>query len=71
VFGEIFESLSNFVMDEVVPQVGAELGRLGQQGAAEMAAGLMADSPFYVPYGQGQLSPDVEPVVEQDLGREM
>lgn len=52
----LFEGLTNFG-----PQVGAELKRLGTQGAAELAHALFSGSP-YLPYGPGQeaLSPQIQ-----------
>ncbi len=41
-------------------EVGAELGRMGTQGAAELASALFSDSNAYVPYGQGQQAPSIE-----------
>ena len=45
-------------------EVGAEMSRLGTQGAAELASALFSDSNAYVPYGQGQYtaSPEVDMV---------
>jgi len=41
-------------------EVGAEMSRLGTQGAAELASALFSDSNAYVPYGQGQYTPSIE-----------
>ena len=41
-------------------EVGAELSRLGTQGAAELAQALFSDSNAYVPYGRGQYTPTPE-----------
>lgn len=41
-------------------QVGAELDRLGTQGAAELASALFSDGNSYVAYGRGQYSPSPE-----------
>lgn len=43
-------------------QIGAELDRLGTQGAAELASALFSDGNSYVAYGRGQYtpSPDVD-----------
>ena len=46
-------------------EVGAELGRMGTQGAAEIASALFGDSNSYVPYGQGQQAVEVEPPQQQ------
>lgn len=51
---KLFEGLSNFG-----PEVGAELKRLGTQGAAELAHALFSGSP-YLPYGPGQDTPTPE-----------
>jgi hypothetical protein len=40
-------------------EIKAELGRLGLQGRAEVAAALFNEK-AYTPYGEGQKSPDVE-----------
>ena len=42
-------------------EVGAEMSRMGTQGAAEFASALFSDGNAYVPYGQGQQAVDVEP----------
>jgi hypothetical protein len=42
-------------------EVGAEMSRMGTQGAAELASALFSDSNAYVPYGQGQQAIEVEP----------
>jgi hypothetical protein len=41
-------------------QVGAELDRLGTQGAAELASALFSDGNSYVAYGRGQYAPSPE-----------
>ncbi len=69
---QLFESVSN--VGEVVqaiapglknlaPEAGAELSRLGTQGAMELASALFGNNAF-VPYGPGQYTPSVE----HDLG---
>ena len=69
------------IMGDIKADVGAELGRLGKQGQAELASALFNGSAF-VPYGEGQRSPQsadsqaIEtPVVPQQQiessGREM
>jgi hypothetical protein len=40
--------------------MGAELGRMGTQGAAELASALFGGSDAYVAYGRGQDPPSVE-----------
>lgn len=73
--------MSREIFKEIMADVGAELGRLGKQGQAEMASALFNGNAF-VPYGEGQRSPQsadspaVEvPVVPQQQiesgGREM
>ena len=50
-------------------EVGAEMSRMGTQGAAELAAALFSDSNAYVAYGQGQQAVEVEaPQVQQEVG---
>ncbi len=46
-------------------QIGAELGRMGTQGAAELASALFSDGDAYVAYGRGQLPPEIETGQEQ------
>lgn len=41
-------------------EVGAELGRMGTQGAAELASALFGESNAYVAYGAGQQPVEVE-----------
>ncbi len=41
-------------------EVGAEMSRLGTQGAAELASALFGESNTYVAYGQGQNTPSIE-----------
>jgi hypothetical protein len=50
-------------LKNIGPQVGAELSRLGTQGAAEMAQALFNGAAF-TPYGQGQIP------ATADLGKE-
>lgn len=45
------------------PEIGAELGRLGRQGATELAAALFSGSAFTV-YGPNQTTPTPEYGVE-------
>jgi len=58
---QLFESLK-----QIGPDIGAELGRLGRQGASEIAAALFHGNP-YVQYGPNQITPGKEqqPEVEQ------
>ena len=51
---ELFEGLDNFL-----PDVGAELERLGTQGAMELESALFNGHAF-VPYGPGQYTPTPE-----------
>ncbi|MBI1347059.1 hypothetical protein GC163_12305 [bacterium] len=46
-------------LENVGPQVGAELSRLGTQGAMEMAQALFNGAAF-TPYGPGQYTPTPE-----------
>src|ERR1700722_10757339 len=41
-------------------EVGAEMSRLGPQGAAELASALFSDGNSYVAYGRGQYTPSAE-----------
>ncbi len=55
------------MLNDILSDVGAELGRLGTQGQMELASALFNGDAF-VPYGPGQYTPEqsVEaPVVEQ------
>lgn len=51
---DLFKGLKNFV-----PEVSAELSRLGTQGSMELASALFNGSAF-VPYGPGQYTPTPE-----------
>jgi hypothetical protein len=79
-FFEVMKSLAPG-LDNLGPEISAELSRLGTQGAMEMAQALFNGAAF-TPYGPGQYtptpelpkeSPEVEPREhEQDrAGREM
>src|SRR5437899_2340190 len=46
-------------LKDMVPEVGAELSRLGTQGAMEMAQALFNGGAF-TPYGQGQIPANPE-----------
>ena len=63
---ELFAGLKN-----LVPDLKAELSRLGTQGSMEMASALFNGNGF-VPYGPGQYTPDTTPQVEHqpDMGME-
>ena len=58
---QLFQSLK-----EIVPDVKAEMSRLGTQGTMELASALFKGDAF-VPYGPGQYTPSQEqqPVIEQ------
>ena len=60
--GAIAPGLENFGAE-----VGAELGRMGTQGAAEIASALFGESNAYVAYGDGQRSIEVE-APQMDMG---
>lgn len=61
----LFDRLTDFV-----PEVGAELNRMGTQGAMELANALFNGSAF-VPYGPGQYTPTPEMDKQgQEQGRE-
>jgi hypothetical protein len=70
------EMLANGVKN-FVPQVSAELSRLGTQGSMEFASALYHGHGF-VPYGPGQYTPTPEigssqqnePVMEQEIQQE-
>jgi len=50
-------------------EVGAEISRMGTQGAAEIASALFGGSDGYVAYGAGQQAVEVEaPQVQQERG---
>jgi hypothetical protein len=46
---------------EFFKDVGAEMSRLGTQGAMELASALLGNGSAFVPYGPGQYTPDVAP----------
>jgi len=59
---QLFERLG-----DIVPEVGAEMSRLGTQGTMELASALFNGNAF-VPYGPGQYTPSApeqQPEVEQ------
>ncbi len=65
---QLFESLSEIGdaaqaiapgLKDFVPEVGAELSRLGTQGAMELSSALFGNGAF-VPYGPGQYTPSAE-----------
>ncbi|HWB14093.1 MAG TPA: hypothetical protein VG826_33010 [Pirellulales bacterium] len=71
------------MLDDILNDVGAEAGRLGRQGSAELAAAIFGGN-AYVQYGAGQNpvepqreheqaaeAPEVEPPVGPELDRGM
>jgi hypothetical protein len=72
-FGDVMmDAISAVVQSAPVQEIGAELGRMATQGAAELASALFGGSDAYVAYGQGQQAVEVQaPQVEapqQDRG---
>ena len=74
---EMKEAFQAIIESTPMKEIGAELGRLGVQGQAEIAGALFNGS-SYVPYGAGQQAPEAAaqeaPVQEQQVeqsGREM
>lgn len=62
---KLFAGLKN-----MVPDIKAELGRMGTQGSMELASALFNGDAF-VPYGPGQYTPPVEQAApEVDHGME-
>jgi hypothetical protein len=61
---ELFSGLKRFGSE-----IGAELHRLGKQGANEMAAAIFSNSNAFVQYGTGQETqePKKEPEVEKEI----
>jgi hypothetical protein len=59
VLGELFSGIADVAtaiapgLGDLVPEASAELGRLGMQGAAELA-GALFNGQAYTPYGEGQ-----------------
>ena len=51
-------------LTDILNDVGAEMGRLGTQGAAELAAALFNGSNAFVQYGPGQNPVQREPEQE-------
>jgi hypothetical protein len=63
------DAIGAMVQSAPVQEIGAELGRMGTQGAAELASALFGGSDGYVAYGQGQQPVEVEaPQVQQERG---
>jgi hypothetical protein len=76
-FSEKLKQYALTTLGNMYEQGGAELKRLGTQGAMEMANALFNG---FVPYGPGQYTPDTpdpakkqtpEPEQQQDQGREI
>ena len=53
-------------LNDILNDVGAEMGRLGTQGAAELAAALFNGSNAFVQYGPGQNPVQREPEQEPE-----
>jgi hypothetical protein len=53
------ERFRDMMTDRVIPEIGAELKRLGVQGQMELANALFNGNSF-VPYGPGQYTPSQE-----------
>ena len=83
VMASLKEALPGLSLGKILSEVGGELGRMGVQGQAEMAAALFSESNAYVPYGRGQnpaekdgvevqkAEPQPEPPQQEAGGREM
>lgn len=54
------------MLDDILTDVGAEIGRLGTQGAAELAAALFNGNGF-VQYGAGQNPVGIQRETEQGV----
>lgn len=59
------EAAPGLNLGKILTDVGSELGRMGVQGQAEMAAALFSGSDGYVPYGRGQNPAEKESVEPQ------
>ena len=55
-------------LGKIPPDVGAEMGRMGVQGQAELASALFSDGNAYVPYGRGQNPAEQESVEPRKEG---
>lgn len=64
------KSVFGQILSDMAQDIGAELGRLGVQGQAELAGALFNEN-AYVPYGAGQNAPEPEKAQEhqQELER--
>jgi hypothetical protein len=54
------DAISAMASSAPAQEIGAEMGRMVTQGAAELASALFGDSNAYVAYGQGQQAVEVE-----------
>ena len=63
------QSIGNTLANDVLPDISAEMGRMGTQGTMELAAALFNGNGF-VPYGPGQYTPqpEQEHAPEQERG---
>ena len=67
----LFESLKETVqaiapgLQDLIPEVKAELFRLKTQGAMEFASALLGNGSAFVPYGPGQYTPTPERTPER------
>lgn len=52
------------LLNDILSDVGSEMGRLGTQGAAELAAALFSGNDGFVQYGAGQTPIEMERAVE-------
>lgn len=52
------------ILNDILSDVGAELGRLGTQGQMELASAIFNGDAF-VPYGPGQYTPEQSVTPEQ------
>jgi hypothetical protein len=57
-FGDILNALASGLQN-ASQEIGAEINRLGKQGALEMAQALFNGAAF-TPYGPGQVTPPIE-----------
>ena len=53
------QSVGNTLVNDVLPDIGAEMSRLGTQGTMELASAIFSGNGF-VPYGPGQYTPQAE-----------
>jgi hypothetical protein len=57
------------MFSKATSEIGQELGRLGEQGSAELASAFFTGN-GYVPYGQGQNRPGMDQSMEGLSGHE-